>query len=264
MDFFEEVLAPSFKEGVDPSTVKEGFEEYVSKRGEEFSSNLRKNRDEILAEKKTLAQQFKETQDKYAFLEGKDIDADSFNKMMSDLETYKSSATKDDEEFRQKLTHNYEAGKKAQADQLQPTLNSLKMKLEEATNARDTYQDKYKSYLKDSALRSAVSSIGADMDDWTFEGFKNSAKVDFDDDGGIKDISVKHDNGFIPIGDWKKIFPTTERGKKMIKAPLNTGMGGKGGASGAGGSMTMDEIEKIADPEVQKAKLMEFMAKNKK
>jgi hypothetical protein len=260
MPFFDEVVIPSLKEDVDPSTIEVGFNEYVTKQNESFSKGLRENRDTILEEKKSLATQMKEVQEQYAFLEGKEFNADAYNKMNSDLESYKSSANKDEEEFRQQLTDQYEKGKKSYEETVTPTINSLNLKLEEAVKSRDTYQNQYKNYLKDSALRKAVSDIGADMDEWTFEGFKTSAKIDYDDGGGIKDISVKHDGGYIPIEDWSKIFPTTDRGKKMIKQPINgPGGGAKGSGSGTGGAVTLEDINNMEDAGARRVALAKYM-----
>ena len=156
----------------------------------------------------------------------------------------------------------YNSGKKAYEETITPTINSLKLQLEEASVARDNYQGQYKNYLKDSAIRQSLSKIGAEADDFWFEGFKNSAKVEYDDDGSIKGISVKHDGGDIPIEDWQKIFPTTDRGKKMIKQPMNTGAGAKGSGSGIGGAVTLDDIAKIEDNATRQVALTKYMKDN--
>jgi len=259
MGYFDEVVMPSLKEGSDVGVLKTGFDEYVSKQNEEFSKGLRENRDTILDEKKTLAGQYKDVQEKYAFLDGKEFNAEAYNKLNSDLESYQASANKNEEEFRQQLTDQYEKGKKSYEETITPTINSLNLKLEESNNLRDDYQTKYKNYLKDSALRQSLARIGAEPDEFWFEGFKQSAKVDYDEAGGIKGISIKHDGGYIPREDWEKIFPTTDRGKKMIKTLINTGMGATGSGTGKGGATTLEDINSIEDATARRAALAKYM-----
>lgn len=268
MDFFEEVILPSIKEDADASVLRTGFDDYMAKKGEEVSLGIRQNRDTILEEKREVSKQFKEIQDKYSFLDGKEFDgkefgAEVFNKMNSDLESYKSSTNKDAEEFRNQLVEQYNAGKNAQLETVTPTINSLKLQLEESNTARDKYHGQYKNYLKDSALRRSLSKTGIEADQFWIDGFTNSAKVEYDEMDEIKAISVKHDGGYIPIEDWERIAPTTDWGKKMIKAPVSTGFGGKGSGSGTGGAVTLDDINKMEDPVARRAELVKYLEKQK-
>jgi hypothetical protein len=260
-DYFESVLMPSLKDGIDVDFIKTGFDEYINKKGEEFSSGLRKNRDEILAEKKEIAKRYEEFQDRYSFLEGKEITPESYNKLLSDLDTYKASASKSDEELSQRLSDQFEKGKKSYEELMTPKFNSLEMKLKEAEQLRDGYQDRYRNYLKDNVLRRSLSKMNAEFDDFWFEGFKASSKVDYDDEGNIKMVSIKHDGGYLPLEDWERLFPNTDRGKKMIKVAPNSGGGSPGSGFGVKGATTLDEINKIEDPNVRRAELAKFMKK---
>lgn len=259
MDFFSEVIAPSLKDGADLDVLKNSFSEYVTKQNEEFTNGLRENRDKILDEKKKVSQDFDTYKAQYGFLEGKDFTADVYNQMVSDLDSYKSSANNDAEEVRKQLVEQYNAGKKAYEESITPTLNSLKLKLEETETDRDKFQSQYKNYLKDSVIRSTLNEMHVEADDFWMEGLKNSAKVEYDDSGNIKDIFVRHGEGHIPIQDWKKVFPTTDRGKKMIKAPVNVGGAGHGSKGSGGEVNSLDDISAIKDPAQRRAALEKFM-----
>lgn len=261
MDFFDEVIVPSLKEGTDSEALKSSFSEHVEKQNSDFTNGLRKNRDEILDEKKKLIQDFDAYKSQYAFLEGKEFTADSYNKMISDLESYKSSANKDEEEFRKQLSQQYDAGKKAYEESIAPTINSLKMKLEETEKAKDRYHSQYKNYMKDSAIRSALNEMHVEADEFWVEGLKNSAKTEYDDIGNIKDIFIRHGDGHIPMEDWKKVFPQTDRGKKMIKAPVNIGGAGHGSKGSNGENATLDDIQNIKDDAQRRAALEKYMSK---
>lgn len=261
-DFVTDVLAPTLKEGADLDSIKNALNDYVTKQNEEFTQGLRTNRDTILDEKKKLAEDLKAVKEQYSFLEGKEFNADTYNNLMAELETYKSSANKNDDEFRTQLTEQYEKGKKAYEETISPTLNSLKMQLEEAQKSTGDYKQKYQNYLVENKLRSTLSNMGVEADDYWFEGFRNKAKAEFGENG-INDISVYHDGGYIPIGDWEKIFPTTERGKKMIKAPVNVGGAGHGSKGSGGENSSLDDIMAIKDDGQRREALAKFMAKQK-
>jgi len=260
-NFFEEVLAPSLKEGADISVVKNTFSEYLQKQNEEFTQGLRTNRDQILNEKKDLSVKMQEYQDKYSFLEGKEFNIDTYNNMVSEIDTYKSTATKDDEEFQHKLSEQYLKGKKSYEETITPTVNSLKMQLEQEKKTSGEYQSKYQNYLAENKLRSSLSKMGVDADEYFFEGFKNKAKIEYGENG-IQNINVYHDGGHIPLEDWERIFPTTTLGKKMIRVPVNSG-GASHGSKGSGGeSNTLEDISLIADPKARQSALVKYMEKN--
>ena len=121
-EFIDDVLMPSLKEGTDPEVVKNALNDYVSKQSEEFTSGLRNNRDSLLDEKKKLAEDLKAMKEQYSFLEDKEFTAETYNNLMSELETYKSSANRSDEEFRAQLTEQYEKGRELTKKQLVPRL----------------------------------------------------------------------------------------------------------------------------------------------
>lgn len=261
MPFFEDVVVPSLQEGVDVDEFRNSFEAYVSKQSEESAKGLAKNKESILEEKKAIQAQLSEMKEKYGFLEDKEFSMDTYNTLMSELETYKASAAENQDDFRQQLNSQYEKGKQAMEEQIKPKLNSLDLQLKEAMEAKEKYQNSYRDYMAESRLRASLSKIQAEPDEFWFEGFKNKAQIEYDDDG-IKDISVYHEGTYLPIGDWEKIFPTTERGKKMIKAPLNIGAGGKGSGSNGGKPTTIDEINEIPDDRARRKALSEYMAQN--
>lgn len=264
MEFFDQVVAPSLAEGADVDVLRKELDEYVTKRNNEFTTGLRTNKDEILAEKRALDEAFTAYKEKYATFEENEFTADSYNSLMAELDRYKASSEAKDEDIRSQMTEQYEKGKQAMESQVKPTINSLELKLNNAIDERDKFKSEYHNHLSENALRRALNSMGAEPSDFWFDGFKNKAQFSYDDQThGLKNINVWHEGNYLPLEDWKKVFPTSKEGKRMIKPGPTLGAGSHSSAAG-GAPTTLDAIESMTDPKAQMEALAKYYANHRK
>jgi hypothetical protein len=256
-----EILGDVVKEGVDLDGVVAQINSYADERLSEGTSKLASTRDQILAEKRAMRDEFNGYKEKYGWAdEIENFSQDSYNDLLSQVDSLKTSQTQTAEEFQQKLDEKYNAGKVAERSVWEGKYKLATQEKEQLGKARDEYKTKFQDYLVSNKLQEAISSVGVNADPFWFDGFKASAKTEFNDDG-LVGIQVRHEGNYIPIEDWKNVFPTTDMGKRMIPAQFNSGAGG-GNPGGKKSASTLDDIATITDPSKRREALKEFYAKN--
>jgi len=262
MDELMELLTPHLKvDGDEREKVLMSVKDYVSKENEKYTSNLTKNKNEILEEKRQLKASLDDYKDKYAFLDKMDggFSQEKYYDMESQLESLRASNSQTSDEITKKLNERYEAGKEAAASTYTPQLTAFQVREKQANEERDKYKTHFQQYQIQDRIQKSLSKIGVQADEFWVEGFKASAKPNFDENG-LTELSVRHKGNYIPIEDWVNVFPTTDEGKKMIPAAQNTGGGARGSGSGKGGVMTLEEIAQIPDEGARYAAMDKFMA----
>lgn len=262
MDELEKLLAPYLKEeGVDREAVFNSLTGLIAQENEKYTENLTKNKNTILEEKRAIKAEYDEYKGKYGFLDSIEggFSQETYADMQSQIETLKASTSQNADEIAQKMNDRYEAGKEAASSTYTPQLTAYEMKVKQATEERDRYKAQYQDFQVKDKITKAIGAIGAQPDEFWLDGFKASAKPNFDDNG-LTELSVRHKGNYIPIEDWINVFPTTNEGKKMIPAGFNTGGGARGSGSGAsGGKLSLEEISKIEDPAARAVALDKYM-----
>ncbi len=257
-----EILDGVVKEGVDLDSVVTQINSYADERLQEGTSSLAANRDQILAEKRADRDEFNAYKSKYGWADNlEDFSQESYNDLLSQVDSLKAGQTQSAEELQQKLEDKYAAGKTAERSVWEGKYKLLQQENEKLGKTSSDYQAKFQDYLVTNKLQEAISSIGVSADPFWLDGFKNSARTEFNDDG-LVGINVKMGNDYIPLEDWKTVFPTTESGKRMIPASFNSGAGRNGNPGGKKGPTTMDDIAKIADPVKRRAEVKKLLAGN--
>lgn len=257
MSFFDERVVPLLKDGTDVNLVKTEFEKEIATQAMNQVPNVIKNKEEILAEKKQLQTEFKEFKERYAPFEESEITFEAFSEMKSELEALKASGNDSGELTREKETEIYERGKKAAEEALTPKLKQFETKVQEFENQNQELNNKYVNFRAQKEVLTALDKMGVEHNKFWLDGFMNNAKIDYNPQEDKLDISVFHESGYIPLADWETLFPETELGKKMRKAPVNTGGGANGGSS-KGGALTLEDTMKIGDRNERLARLKEL------
>jgi hypothetical protein len=230
MDFWEKI-AEFLRDDVEVNSLKAQFETYKNDQ----ISGVIKNKEKILDEKKALQAELDELKQKTADYEKHDISVDKFMEMEIELESLKQNVT-NPEELKAKETMLMDRGKTLKEKELSPVIEKLTSDLEGTSKQLEEYKVKYQKYMAQNQITKVLSDLHVQYDDMWFDGFMSRAKVEYDESNDSMDINLylQDQNTTVPLEDWKKVWPTTEHGKRMIKAPTNYG-GGAGGAGNAPG-----------------------------
>jgi len=230
MDFLE-LLRQSLKEDVDFSTIQPALEAYTKAYAEQFTTGLAESKNKILGEKKNLQAEFDSFRDTVTWVEENSLTQETFEDMKNELETLRANASSNGTDLQEKLSERFEAGKKAANKVAQPQIDASNLKIKDLEAKLSKKTDQYVQYRVRNSLTEALNKMRVEHSQYWFNGLLNSVKYEVDENGDHIDISVPTDMGQeIPLKDWINYFPTTEEGKKMIKAPINVGGGALGGS----------------------------------
>ncbi len=249
MPELNEIIAPYLKEGTDVDSVLGSVGAYIEAQNKEYTSGLISNRDKIKQEKTEIESKYKELNSKYSWLDSLEnpLTQESYADLISQMDTLKTSVSKNAEDFSKQLDAKYQAGKEAAAASFNPTIQGLEAKLKTATESEGMYRSKYENYQVESKLRETINKLGVQADPFWFKGLRASAVPQFGENG-LESLALPDANGnMLPIEDWSKSFVNSEQGKKMIPAGYNTGGGALGSGSGGGAIPSMEEIAAMAD-----------------
>lgn len=223
-------------ENADESVIQSKVDEYVQEKVKDHTSGLAKNRDDLKAEKMKLAKEFEEFKTQYSFIQDNDLSAESFADMKNQLETYRAKGDTDTE-IEEKLKENYERGKKAKEDELNPIIKRLEEDYKTEKVQKEEASKKYQDYRVESEIRKAVNEADLQVDDIWFNGLRQNAQVEMTETGAMN-ISLPYEDGlYLPMTDWVKSFPATSAGKRLRPPTLDAG----GNAYGASGSSEGNE-----------------------
>ena len=227
MNPFIEFLQSFLGEDADLSAIETELQKYV----ESQMTGLNKKKEELLGEKKALKTDFDDLFNKHKYFSENNITQDSYEQLLSDLETYKNTADEGTKEISEIKQERYEAGKSSKEKELVPKIERLekdKLFLEQSLEEK---KQQFNHFIVENKLRETLNQMNIHYDQIWFKGLISSVDYEIDEVNGDISISVptQTDAGDIPLNDWAKYFPTTDLGKKMIKAPVNTGGGAIGG-----------------------------------
>ena len=223
---FWETLASNLREGVDVETLKGEFEAFKN----EQVAGVIKNKEAILDEKKKLQTEFDNFKQQFQAFEDAGITIEKFNELQVENESLKK-VSDSPEDIKEKERLFLEQGKSLKDKELQPLIDKLNKQLEMAVSDRDEYQNRYHRYRVQNEVVDTLTGLGVEYDDIWLDGFLSKSKFEYDSsaDKMIIELYLPENKTTVPVEDWKKIFPNSVQGKRMIKAPVNKGGGARGG-----------------------------------
>jgi len=233
MDFFREVIAPALGEGADVEAIKSKFEAFKN----EQLSGVIQNKEKILDEKKALQKELEDVKASIKGFQDADITLEKYQELEVELEALKKNVSNPDE-LKEKETLLLDRGKILKEKELTPIIDKLTVDFDGASKQLEEYKAKYQKYMVQNQVTKMLNDLHVQYDDIWLGGFMNKAKIEYDESSDTFDINLylQDQNTTVPIADWKKVWPTTEHGKRMIKAPANYG----GGAGGSGNGPAKD------------------------
>jgi hypothetical protein len=242
MNFWEDVIIPSMKEGVDLESLKTQFDEFNTNQ----VSGLAASKEKILNEKKKLQAQFDEMSNKYGWLDTAELSKEKFDELQVELDSFrKNSQNPEDVKDREKSI--LEQGKLLKEKELNPRLEELDKQLEMIAHEKKQYMDRYKNYRVEKEVKDTLSEMGVEYDPLWLDGLMTRSKFEYNEHDDIMEIELWSTDAksTIPITDWVKVFPGTTTGKKMIKAPQNFGGGARGGSGSNGPEAPEDAYDNM-------------------
>lgn len=228
MNPFLESIEPTFVEGTDINEIETELQKYV----ESQMTGLNKKKEELLSEKKQLKAEYEDFAEKYNFFKSNEITQETYENLLSELETYKSNASEGAMEISELKQERYEAGKSSKEKELMPRIEKLERDKKFLEQCLVDKKAQFNRFIVENKLRETLNGMNIHYDDIWFKGLTSSVDYEIDEDTGGIQISVptQTEAGDIPLNDWAKFFPTTDIGKKMVKGPINTGGGATGGS----------------------------------
>lgn len=226
MNFWEE-LAKSLRDDADVEALKAKFDTFLN----EQLTGVIKNKDTILAEKKNLQEEFNTLKEQYKDFIDEEVTYEDYVNMKSELDSIKQNGDTPPEGQKEKEKMLVDQGKSLKEKELKPEIEHLKKDYEETLSTLQDYRDKYQSYRVRNEVQDLLKSMHVEYDDFWLEGFLNRAKIEYSEVDDSLDIELYNGDSksTLPLEDWKKLFPNSEQGKRMIKAPKNVGGGANGG-----------------------------------
>ena len=227
MNPFIEFLQSFLGEDADISAIETELQKYV----EGQMTGLNKKKEELLGEKKNLKAEYDKLIENYEYFKKNEITQESYEQLLSDLETYKNTADEGTKEISEIKQERYEAGKSSKEKELMPKIERLEKDKAFLETSLEDKKQQFNHFIVENKLRETLNQMNIHYDQIWFRGLISSVDYEIDETTGDIQISVptQTEAGDIPLNDWAKFFPTTDLGKKMIKAPVNTGGGATGG-----------------------------------
>ena len=241
MNPFIEYLKSFLGEDADLTAIETELQKHV----EDQMTGLNKKKEELLGEKKALKQEYDDLVSKYSFFKENEVTQETYEQLLSDIETYKNTADEGTKEISEIKQERYEAGKSSKEKELLPKIERLQKDKDFLEQSLEDKKEQFNKFIIENKLREALNSMNIHYDQIWFKGLTSSVDYEIDESNGNIQISVptQTEAGDIPLSDWAKFFPTTDIGKKMIKAPVNTG----GGATGGTGAKKENKPESSED-----------------
>jgi regulator of replication initiation timing len=236
MGFWEEI-AKFLRDDADVSALKAKFDDFKTGQINEQISGVLKNKDKILDEKKALQAEYEALKKSISGFESKGITPEKFEELTVELEALRNNVANPDD-MKERETLFLDRGKNLKEKELRPEIDRLSAELDAAKNDVADYKARYQKYMAKNEIVKTLNDLHVDYDDFWLDGFMAKAKVEYIDAEDQLDISLwlQDQKSVVPMEDWKKIFPNSVQGKRMIKAPKNVG-GGAGGSGVAGGNV---------------------------
>lgn len=246
MDFFKEKVAPFLREDANVDLLRAEFEKAVSTLAMEQVPGVIKNKEEILNEKKALQAELSELKEKFSPFEENEVTFETYNQIKSEYDALKATGGEGtlDKEREAEI---YNRGKKSQEEALTPMIKKLQEENQKYQESLKNVNSKYVDFRARNEILKSLEEMGIEYNDFWLEGLLRKSEINYNDQEDKVEISVAYDGGMIPLSDWKNVYPESEAGKKMRRAPINTGGGAHGGRGGKGGALSLEQIERIPD-----------------
>jgi len=220
----------------------------IEKYSESTISEALEKKAEILSEKKKLQTKYKEVELELESLkkivsefETKGISEKAINDLKTQIASLEASSTSP-EDLKEKEQSMFKAGREDFEKEFSPKLEEEKTKAVKATDDLTTFKNKYVQRAAQNELDQALVDMKIDSDKYWKKGLFNDTEVEYDLETDKVSVSIKTESGTMPLKDWITWYPTTEEGKRKIKAPNNKGGGALGGSSSHQGEDTDDAI----------------------
>lgn len=225
MDFWEQ-LASALREDANVDELKSKFEAYK----QEQLNGVIANKDKILGEKKELQAELETMKKQFQPFVENEITYEMFNELQVENESLKKNSDSP-EDMKEKEKFVLEQGKNLKEKELRPEIEKLQKELDAVQGDREQYRNRYQQYRVQKEVVGMLKDMGVEYDDLWLDGLLAKSKFDYNDIEDKLEIELyaPENKSTVPIEDWKKIFPNSTQGKKMIKAPKNVGGSARGG-----------------------------------
>lgn len=218
------------------SSISEGVQSVVN----DSVKSVIKNKDEILAEKKTLQERHKALEEQLEnvkpFIEN-EVSFDEYERIRTEMEEIRDKQEQQPDVAKLKNEY-FEQGKRTATQELTPKLSDLEKQLKQYESDQQKMQEQYRETLKKNELNRTLQELGVKADSFWIDGFYAKADAEYIETENRVAITLPHPSdpsiGRLPLADWARIFPQTEQGQRMIVAPQTTGAGARG-SDGQGG-----------------------------
>lgn len=231
-EFKENVKGFLKEEALNDNSIFEKIESDIESVVNTSLQGTLRNKDEILAEKKKLQQEYKTLKDSVGPLIDAGITLDQFNQLKSQLEELQTKGTGNPEDIKALQERFYREGKTAKEQELAPRLKEFETTVSTLQKQKEETFDKYINTLKHNQIMEAVKKLHIQADKYWLKGFSADTEVDYNESEDRITLMVPNpaDNSGskVPLEDWVRLFPNTPEGKKLIIPPMNTGSGSVG------------------------------------
>lgn len=240
--------------------VKEQLGEALSEKGDGVWSEIEKgldatvnssvsgvieNRDKILAEKKSLAEKHKELEEQMKKFEEEGVTLEAWSELKQKAELAADGDNKDTSAIQKQ---SYEQGRKSMEQELMPKLKDYEESVKQQNQVNEQLKQRHINALTDVEINRALNELNVETDPFWLSGLRHSATVEYVESEDTVQIELPNPGDpsqKLPLKDWKRIFPTTEEGKRRVR--VKSGGSGANGSSGKeGGSGRVSLVDSIA------------------
>lgn len=249
MEKFLEYLKSLLKDEVigDEKIMKE-LSETTSKLITDTVPGLVENKETILKEKKMLSEKFTQLEkdfntykDTFKFFEENKITPVVYNELLEQKNKLEAQVASHPDDMKKRDEEQFLAGKKAYEAEIKSKLEALEAKASTYSEKEQTWKNKYVSSSVEKEIQKMIVELNLDVDKYWVNGLKSSAQVSYDENEDKISIAINTGSGTMPLNDWKNWYPTTEEGKRFVKAPDNAGGGASGGTGSGNGNSSGGE-----------------------
>lgn len=226
----QDKIKPYLKDDVlsEDSKVWDEISQDVEKVVNASINGVIENKEKILGEKKKLSEELDKIREKAQPFLDNGVSYDQFKEAQAELEELKAKGLAGAGVDINKIqTEFYEQGKKQMQQELTPKLKEFEEAQKLLEKQKEDMYAKYRKTLKRNALEEALSGLNLQVDSYWKDGFYAQADDEYIEAEDKVVIQVPNpiepDGPKIPLNDWKKLFPQSELGKKLIKAPASNG-----------------------------------------
>jgi len=203
-------------------------------------SGVIENKEKILSEKKILADKHKQLEDQLHAFNEEGITLEAWSELKQQAELGNTEKNKDVSSLQKQ---SYEQGRKAMEQELLPKLKDKEEAEKESAQAYTDLRTKHIEALAAVEISRALSELNVETDPFWLSGLRHSATIEYVEAEGQVQIELPNPGDpqqRLPLKDWKRIFPSTDEGKRRIKK-RSGGSGANGSDGGSGGRVSLSD-----------------------